>query len=358
MSVVGELVVTRFTTLGDTNQYQRSTLTIFDLERELSFGKLFEDGRYFATIVTETLGGIFHALLFGNAILIDIGFQTIAFIGIYKFLMAVPMTERRILAIFVLTPSFNLWSSVAAKEPLIVFFIGVICAYLVKLYSNKAKLGALEIVSVIGIFFFKVHYVPALLFLYFSLIFGKNVKQKAAFVVLAGMISLVPLYLARDKVDEMAFRITPHFLSYGNSREAIWVEKYDVFSTAPYGMFQGFFGPTISESQAGPLQLASFMESTVIIALLLLLLVRRIRKLPVYSFFVGSFALGWLLFASYPLGIMNSGSAIRYRTGHLLLVVFIFTITLSRSYYLAWRKQQEFEALARTPGNRQNGSGS
>jgi hypothetical protein len=337
MSVVGELIVVRFTSLGDSNQYQKRYFTIFDQSRDFAFGSLIEDGRYYSTILTETLGAVFHALLFGNPILIDLCFQTIAFIGIYKFLMAVPNAERRYLALLVLTPSFNLWSSVAAKEPLLVFFVGVVCAYLVKLYVGRAAIGLLEIVSAIGIFLFKVHYLPTLLFLYFSTVLARNIRQKAALAASVGLMSLVPLYLVRDKIDAMAFRIVPHFFGYGNSREIFWVEKYDVFVKAPYGMLQGFFGPTFEESLRGPLQMASFLESAVIVGVLILLLLRNTARLPVYGFFVGTFALGWLLFASYPLGIMNPGTAVRYRTGHLLIVFFIFAITFSRSHFLAWQ---------------------
>jgi hypothetical protein len=48
---------------------------------------------------------------------------------------------------------------------------------------------------------------------------------------------------------------------------------------------------------------------TFIVSLLLLFFLSKIGTLPVYSFFLGVFATGWLLFASYPLGIMNAGSA-------------------------------------------------
>jgi hypothetical protein len=340
MSLVGEFIVTRVTTLGDTSQYQRSVFTIFETRPGFSFGSLIEDGRYYSTVITESIGAVFHALLFGSPILIDFVFQSIAFVGIYKFLTAVPEAERKYLAVLIITPSFNLWSSVAAKEPLLVFFVGVICAHFVRIYLDHARIGLLEIISAVGIFLFKVHYVPTLVFIYFSIILARKVKQKSALAITVGMMSLVPLYLAKDKLDAMAFRILPHFLGYGHSRDAYWVEKYDVFTKAPYGMFQGFFGPTIAESQLGILQFASFLESSAIVGVLLLLLLRDTARIPMYCWFVGIFALGWLLFASYPLGIMNSGSAIRYRTGHLLLVFFIFAITFSRSHFIRWQANE------------------
>lgn len=336
MSVLGELVVGRLTSLGDATRYQRGNFTIADLVPAFSVGEMFDLGRVYSTVITETVGAIFHLFSFGNPILIDIGFQSIAFIGIFKLLTVVEGETRRYLALLILTPSFNIWSSVAAKESLIVFFVSILCAYLVRLYENNSKVGLLEILCAVGIFLFKVHYVPALLATYLFIVVGKQVKQKAALAIGAGLFSLVPLYLFKDKVDAMAFSVVPHFLGYGSSRQAYWTEQYDIFYKAPYGMFQGFFGPTLEESITGPLQMAAFLESAFIVGILLLILLRNIHKLPIFSFFVGTCSLGWLLFASYPLGIMNAGSAVRYRTGHLLLVFVIFAVIFSRDRYVLW----------------------
>lgn len=345
MSVLGELVVARLTSLGDSSQYQRSVISILEISQAFSFDDIFSIGRVYSTPITESVGAIFYFLFFGNPILIDIGFQSIAFIGIFKFLTAVDGTARRYLALLVLTPSFNIWSSVAAKEALIVFFIGIISAYLVRLYHNNSKIGFLEVISAIGIFMYKVHYVPALLAIYLFIVVGNQVRQKVALAIGASVFSLVPLYVFKDKVDAMAFGILPHFLGYGSTREAYWVEKYDVFYKAPYGMFQGFFGPTLQESISGPLQMASFLESAFIVALLSLMLFRNIHKIPVFSLFVGISSLSWLLFASYPLGIMNAGSAVRYRTGHLLLVFLIFAIIFSRDRYVLWRNRSTTDSV-------------
>ncbi len=339
MSVLAELVVARLTELGDADQYQRSVFTILELTQVFSVAETFDLGRVYSTSLTESLGAVFNFFFFGNPILIDIGFQTIAFIGIVKFLIAVDGTTRRYLAVLIVTPSFSLWSSIAAKEALIVFFVGVLCAYFIRLYQNRMRFGLLEILCAIGVFTFKVHYVPTLLAIFLFIVVGQRVKQKVALALGGSLFSLVPLYLFKDKIDAMAFNIAPHFLGYGSSREMFWIEQYDVFFKAPYGMFQGFFGPTLEESISGPLQIASFLESAFIVGIMLLVLLRSIHKLPVFSFFVGVSSLGWLLFASYPLGILNAGSAVRYRTGHLMLVFLIFAIIFSRDRYILWRER-------------------
>ena len=87
------------------------------------FDELLSVGTRYSTKITETIGAVFHHITFGSPTLIDIGFQTIAFIGIFKMLVAVDGKTRRFLALLIMTPSFNIWSSVAAKEALIVFFV-------------------------------------------------------------------------------------------------------------------------------------------------------------------------------------------------------------------------------------------
>jgi len=337
ISVFGEFVVARFTSLGDSTDYQRRTFELFETSQSAALETLLSSGSTtLATTATRTLGGLLHVMTFGQPILINFGFQTVAFVGIYKFLSAVDMETRRYLAVLILSPSFNLWSSVAGKEALVVFFVGTLCAYIVKLYNDNFKFGPIEIISAVGVAVFKIHYVPALVIVFFLTITGKYIKQKVALAILTGLLSLVPLFLLRDKFDRLAFAVLPHFRGLGSSRDDYWIEKYDIFLKAPYGMIQGFFGPTWNESMSGPMQMASFFESFCIIGVMFLLFFRNLPDLPVFSLIVGVIFLSWLLFGSYPLGIMNGGSAIRYRTGYLLLVFLVFAVVFSREYYLRW----------------------
>jgi len=343
MSVIGELFIARLTQLGDSESYQHSIFTITDVILDIRGDEIFTVGRYYSTKITESVGALFHLLFFGNYILIDIGFQTIAFIGIYKFLTSLDQRSRLFLFLLVLTPSFNIWSSIASKEPLVVFFVGVLCANIVNCVEGRFRIGPLEVICFVGVFMFKVQYIPAIVAVYGFIIVGRYVRRKALFALFAGLFSIIPLYLGKDKIDNMAFGILPHFVGLGSSREAYWVETYDVFYKAPFGMFQAFFGPTLAESSKGFLQMASFIESSFIVFVLLYFVIGRFARLPVYCFFAGSFSLAWLLFATYPLGILNAGAAVRYRTGHFLLVFLIFAVIFSRAYFVRWSRNGETE---------------
>jgi hypothetical protein len=322
-SVFAELVVARLTPLGDTPAYHSGQI-------QLNLTN--------SNAITESLGGIFRLVVGGSPILIDICYQTLAFVGIYKLLMAVEPVIRRRLAIFLLLPSFNLWSSVASKESVIVLLMCIICSYIVDLYYNRGKLNILHIISIYLLYVYKPHYMAAIVFILYVSVLAKNIKQKAFFVILSGSISLIPLYIYKDRINQLSMAITEHFVGFGgSSRDAYWIDTYDIFWKAPYGMFQAFFGPTVSEAASGILHMASFIESTIIFSLLFMFLARELPRLPVYLFTLGVFTLFWILFTNYPLGILNPGSAIRYRTGYEILVFVVMAFLMSPNLFVTWR---------------------
>lgn len=335
-SVLGQVVVTRFTSLGDATSFQVASAaslgsTHFELLDPLG------GTRVLATEITRNIGTIFFRLSAGEPILINIGFQTIAFVGLVKFLSAVEGRVRVVLAVLVMLPSFSLWSSVAGKEAIVVGAVGFISAYLVGLYEGKNRLGVMTVVSFAIVFVFKNHFIPAIAFILLSLIVARRVQQKSFVVLAGGLLSLLPLYIFREKIGEIALVIPRHFISFGSSRSAFWSNIDDVFLKAPEGMFQSFFGPTLAEASSGPLQLLSYIESAFIIVLLIVLAIHQLGRTPVFSTLLAGFSLFWILFATYPFGVMNAGSAIRYRTGYELLVFVVVVVLMSRSAYIAWK---------------------
>ena len=101
-------------------------------------------------------------------------------------------------------------------------------------------------------------------------------------------------------------------------------------------MFQSFFGPTFSEVSNSVLHLFSFVESLVILIILMAIVLVRLPRLPVFIFITATFSLVMILFVNYPFGIMNPGSAIRYRTGYFPIVIFIIIVLTSRSWSIMW----------------------
>jgi hypothetical protein len=332
MSVAGEVFVAGITSLGDTGKYRR------DFLRESV-----EGGWLDSTRITEFVGFAIGRVLTPNPILVNLGFQTLAFIGIYLLLKSLPSDKRKIIAVLVLLPSFNLWSSVASKEAILVFAVGILTAYVVDIYYNRDRIRPLQVFALAIIFVYKPHYLPGLLFLLGATKIVQKLERPLLLLSLIGLVSLLPLYLFRERLDDLSIQILPHFLGVGSSRDAFWVERYDVFWRAPYGMFQSFFGPTIPEFLLfrSPLVSFSFVESGVLLMLLLFLLVRRADSLPLVSLVVSGMSLFWLLFGNYPFGIMNSGTAIRYRAGYYLIVCVAVVLFFSATSYKRRRLQKK-----------------
>jgi len=358
-SVLAQQVIASLTLLGDSSQYQLGRIPL--LEGDLTnLSGYFSNTRALATEITESVGGVFHALFFGNPILINIGFQTIAFVGIVALLREVRPGIRIWLAALLMLPSFSIWSSIASKESIIVLALGIIGALIVRMYENRTAWRLRETFAFVIVALFKTHYLPALLFIIVGTWCARRVHQKTTLIIVGGIFSLAPLYLFRDLLEDLSFLLIPHFaLSAGSTRPPFWVETYDLFFKAPQGMFQAFFGPTFSETSHGILLLGSFIESSAILALLFVVVVVRLPRLPVYVVAMVGMTIFWIMFANYPLGIQNPGSAIRYRTGYEILIYVAIVVLLSRETYNVWRGATPADGLSRSAalGSAPPGSG-
>lgn len=328
-SVVGQVVVVRLTTLGDSDRYQGGVSKFTGINAQF-----FTDSTTFLEGV-----GLGLAMVLRDPVLINIAYQTIAFYGIARLLMAIEPGLRKAFLFMLLLPSFNLWTSVASKESVIVFALGVLCSLLVESYYNRARLAFIHVLAAALLALFKPHYFLALSFIFGLTWAGRRVLQKEALVLLAGFGTLVALAAIADKVDALSFQVLTHFMHENarSTREAFWVEPYDVFRKAHEGMYLAFVGPTLTEALRQPLQMVAFAESMALVAVLLSILLWRLPRMPVYSFLLGLFTLFWLLFVNYPFGVMNPGSAIRYRAGYYLLVVAVFVFIFSRKIFVNWR---------------------
>jgi hypothetical protein len=353
LSVLGQTVVARITLLGDASQYQSGLVSGELSSRGLDAA--IDSNRQVATELTELVGAIFHSMFGGSPIMINIGFQTIAFVGIVVLLRQLDPRKRGWVFGLMMLPSFALWSSVAGKEAIVVFAMGIIGAAIVRLYDHRRVITVGLVAALSIIYLFRDHFLPAILFILVGTYLSFYARQRAFLALMGGVFSAALLYLLRDRVDTMAFAILPHFSIRDGvlTRDPYWIEKYDVFTKAPYGMFQSFFGPTIGEALIGPLQLLSFAESAVLVLVLVVLVLRGLRSLPVYSLIMAASTTFWILFATYPLGIMNSGTAIRYRTGYLMLIFVVVAFLLSRETFIRWsaRTYQREGKTRQAPGD-------
>lgn len=332
-SLAAEVIIARLTSLGDSGRYQDEKI-----ESDL-FGTLAnaaQNPRQAATVFTEALGSLFNLIGGGSAVVTNIGFQTIAFVGIVALLRATPPRMRMLMLAFSMLPSFSLWSSVASKEALVVYGIGVLSALIIKLYNRTGTFGPEHALALLIVALAKNHYLPALAFLFVGTYIAERVRQRASLVLWVGTLSFAMLFVFESYLGDMALEVARHFDNQGSSRPPFWTSQQDVLIKAPLGMLLAFFGPTLSEISQGPLQLMTFVESGLLMGILLIILLARLPSMPVYLALMGFFTLFWIMFASYPFGAMNAGSAIRYRTGYQLLIFALIVVVMSRTSYASW----------------------
>lgn len=334
ISILGQIVVPEFSSLGDTGHVRAGH----------TFNKSFQFGTSWFLDSNQVWNNVtagFSVLMMGNKFLVNLAFQTLAFVGIYQVLRALPISLRKRMILLLYMPSFTLWSSITSKEAIMVFAMGYAMAYLIRLHFGTARLGPLHLLSVWIIFVFKTHYAPALLYAWAVIVIMRNVRFKAAAALAVGLVSLVPLYYLRDTVDALAFAIRPHFLGGGSTRGIFWAEQYDVFWRAPYGMFQSFMGPTMTEamSSGNVLQTATYLEGLVLMLIMVFYAAKNIGRLPVHAIVFSTFSLFWMMFANYPFGILNPGSATRYRADYIMFVFVIFAVFMSLEAYGIGKKR-------------------
>ena len=339
LSLVAHRFVSGFTSLGDSGRYQvggelaSSGLSLFE---QVLPGDTAAASRVISTLLTEAFGKFLSRLFFGDAILINLGFQTVAFLGIVALLRSFSPGHRIVMLPFLMLPSFTIWSSIASKEAIVVGALGFVLAGFVRMYTGSGRFGVMALAALALVATYKYHYMPALITLIVGVWASQRVKQKAFLPFVGILVSAGMIFVFAEELGELAISITPHFANLGSSRLPYFVEVGDFLAKAPYGMFQSFFGPTLEEASAGLMQMVSLAESSVILAALGLVTLTRLPTMSVFQFFLGSLTIFWILFATYPLGIMNAGSAIRYRTGYEMLVLVVVIFFMARGPFQHW----------------------
>lgn len=348
-SVLGELVVMRITSIPDTRTYQGAQFF-----EQLNLLLQFSDSygwrlSWLATRITKVIGGFFNSITFGNPILINICFQSIAFAGICLLLMSVEPRIRKKLAIFFLLPSFSLWSSIASKEAIIVFAMCASCAYAIKMLNGDYRIRWYHLLGLSLLYIYKARFAPAVIFLLGSIWVASRIRQKAALAMIGAGASLLLMYIFAGPIDTIARQASSNLASdRGRSlRPQFLVEEFDTFTKAPEGMWLSFVGPTMQEVGTSVLHLFSFVESMILVAILLFLLLTQFSRMPVFSFIVGITTTFWILFTNYPVGVQNSGSAIRFRTDYIVLIFTVFAVIFSRQVYVKWLSTSGRSKLAK-----------
>ena len=317
-------VISQFTSLGDSGRYLNAKPFMFVWSSSSSD-------------LMDFLGGTF-SYLFGK-IFANIPFILISFYGVYYPIKKLKLKKKQLILVLTLLsfPSFGIWTSIISKEAFAVFYMGLILGYLIDLIKGNLRKDYLFLF--VGLFLcwiFKPQYLVGILitivFIYLHDILNLKKEQNLLSFILMIIGSLMFLYIFRNEINNLAFEIPKHFSveSHSTRPNDVWMNKNDIFWKAPYGMIIGFFGPTIDEAISKPIHLIVFIESSIIMIIFLYAVINLFLisfatgKFNIYYFGIFFIILSWILFVHYPMGILNPGSAVRYRQGFYSFLVILF----------------------------------
>ena len=145
-------VYAKLTTLGDTSRWMRG-----DLSHSLS--QILTN----SSMMMDFLGGISSALL--GSVLGNLPFMLLAFYGIYYSVSRLELTRRQLFLVLALLslPSFGVWSSVAGKEAIGVFYMGIMGGYLIDILNRtRSKPRLIEFLAFYLLLVFKPQYFIAI----------------------------------------------------------------------------------------------------------------------------------------------------------------------------------------------------
>ena len=317
--------ISEVTTLGDTFRY-------------LEGPKAWQNNWFYnSTVMMDSVASFFEQAMGG--LLANVPFLILAFLGVYYPIskLKLGIFELIIILVFLSFPSFGIWTSIASKEAVSVFFMGVILAAYIDCFRGaRVRNKFLLLFSVYLCLVFKPQYLIGIFFLFLFTYFSRIAESKASvklllffFIVAAGLLAL---YLFRDLIDSLSMMMPGHFSQDASSTRVntIWVEKYDFFKNAVYGIYIAFVGPTVQEALSRPLHMLVWIESFVIVLSFFMCVLNysfvAMLRLKVNFVFVCGFSLVafWILFVHYPFGALNPGSANRYREAFYAFLVCLF----------------------------------
>ena len=349
MAFLAEFVIAKFTILGDVGAFLYGE----PYEKYGTLSMMIDKFGFQLLFMKDALGvfiiSALHSVLRFRVLTFCVC-SAIGYVGIRKFLLAAKSDTKAYLLLILLCyfPSFNIWSSIAGKECLVVFGMGILCAELIKLYKNEPfKPTFLFFIALWLVMALKKPYIPFVLITFSYVVLRRCVKLPYKWdvaLLLALMAAVaVGMYLLRYQIDEYSFYAQDVFrVSARSTRDHVFIEQFDIFRKMPYLMPLAFWGPTWAECTTSPLHLFSFIESGVILLVAVVMLwgfpvavVRQFRKYYQW-FLLGCNSVFLLLFVQYGQGIINPGAGIRYRTNiYLPVIAFV--------YIFAYLKEQKCE---------------
>ncbi len=253
-----------------------------------------------------------------------------------------------IILVTIFFPSFGVWTAILSKEVFVLFFMSLCVGFLIDVYSSKKNLPSIvDVICFVFLFSLKPHYSSAVFFTYILLFLRKIGVRKEVLlsVIIFGFAVIIPVVIYKiDIIHSYTQLITnSYFINGGSTRpNDYWIDTYDFFTFAPIGVPKAFIGPTLWEAVNKISFIPYFIEGTLLFILVMLgsfISIYRNGRINITSLSLFLTFTLLLMFAHYPVGIVNPGSSIRYRSG-IIFPMLVFIYFLVKTNYE--RKEDNF----------------
>lgn len=287
------------------------------------------DGNYTSSTQITTL-------IFGSLNLILGELLSLVVLSIISSYLIISLTFQLVnqkkwhLIIFTVTcfPSIAIWTQIPGKE----YIINLLLLLLIKILfkKNNMKYLSLKYLYSYCILFYKPHWFPIIIW---TLVMGLRNKVVISLLLLPIIGFLLYIYYDFVRqffilINDLAIGLPQHFVSDDSSTRVhyFWTRDWEWLQSLPVGSIISFIGPTPVEALTSPLHFIVLAESiliTVFICLLMYsLMIRDYFKLNFVNFYKITLLIAIVLMVNYPFGYFNPGSALRYRSGYLLGLIF------------------------------------
>jgi hypothetical protein len=288
-----------------------------------------------STKMMEALGGLFGTVFF-HTFFAHLFFIWISCYGVFYALKRLLLPKKTLITILIMLslPSFCVWTSILGKEAIGCFATGIITGYLIECITKcRFKLKLIELFAFYLLALFKPQYLIALFHILFFVFITKKMNLKSygkLFLLISILIiDIYTLYYFSGIIDELSQLMVVHFQKDAGSTRVneIWVNDGDFFRNMPYGMFLSLLGPTLHEVIEKPVQSVVFIESIIIFIFWIILFSKAFiidmihKNIHIVFWAVSLFLFFWITFVHYPFGVMNPGSALRYKENFYLIFI-------------------------------------
>lgn len=359
-------ILSKYTSLGDNEAYtsMRFITAVAQNHQVISF----------TTSLTQILIYFLNKLFFQSSYLVNLFFNMLSFIGITLIIDKISLKKDLPSYLFVallFLPNFNLWSSIAGKEALLVFFSGFIIKFIVIYFESsqapfaspknnirKSFLSRIGFMFILGLILlykpaFAIFLIPLLVFIYFHKF---SLDYPLVFYFLALGFFIFACYLIRSQIDNFTLNINDAFPASAHSnRENIWTYHYAFFYTLPYTMWVSLWGPLWGELNSS-IKALSFGESAILFLGYLSFFVIYLKNSLKNGFNLSNalvliFSILLCVLTLTAMGYINPGTAIRYRANNYMFLLVFFYYLSRTNGALCQQTERNYSSLPIQPGN-------